>query len=425
MWEVGHGNGLWTTVRASVAPPILKVRHRRWFWGESVTVFDDLIGQRDAVARLQRAVAGAADLVDGGRGVGMTHAWLFTGPPGSGREEAARAFAAALQCPDGGCGHCDSCHQTLTGTHPDVLYVRPSGLSFGVAATRDLVLRAGSKPSGGRFRIVLFEGAERATEAASNALLKAVEEPAARTVWLLCTPTAEDLLVTIRSRCRLVTLRTPSTRAIVEALVERDGVEEARAVEAARAAAGHLDRARALATDETARRRREEVLAIPARLDSLGACVQAAARLYEIAEAEAKESTAALDEQERADLRAAFGEGATGRGVAKAVRGAAGALKELEERQKRRATRLKRDAYDTFLMDLVAFYRDVLAVQLGASVELATGDHDADLRRVARSSTPEATLRRIDAVMECRRRISANVHPQIAMEAMTAALYLG
>ncbi|MEY9215005.1 DNA polymerase III subunit delta' [Thermobifida halotolerans] len=390
-----------------------------------MSVFDDLVGQDTVIEQLHSAARAADDLLAGGDGAGMTHAWLFTGPPGSGRAQAARAFAAALQCPDGGCGHCPSCHQVFAGTHPDVLYVRPSGLSFGVERTRELVMRAASSPTGGRFRVVLFEDADRATEAASNALLKAVEEPAARTVWLLCTPTAEDLLVTIRSRCRLVTLRTPATRAVVEALVDRDGVDPGRAAEAARAAAGHFERARTLATDQTARERRQEILAIPARLDSLGACVQAAARLYEIAEAEAKETTAALDEQEKADLKAAFGEGATGRGVARAVRGAAGAIKELEERQKRRATRLKRDAYDTSLMDLVAFYRDVLAVQLGASVELSSGDHDADLRRVARSSTPEATLRRIDAIMECRRRIGANVHPQIAMEAMTASLYLG
>lgn len=390
-----------------------------------MSVFDTLVGQDTVVQRLRAAVRAADNLLSGGDGTGMTHAWLFTGPPGSGRSRAARAFAAALQCDHGGCGHCPSCHQVSAGTHPDVLYVRPSGLSFGVEQTRELVVRAASSPTGGRFRVVLFEDADRATEAASNALLKAIEEPAPRTVWLLCTPTAHDLLVTIRSRCRLVNLRTPSTEAIIDALVTRDGIDRDRAVAAARAAAGHLERARQLATDETARARREEVLTIPARLDSLGACVHAAARLYEIAEADAKESTAALDEQEKADLKAAFGEGATGKGVAKAVRGAAGALKELEERQKRRATRIKRDAYDTFLMDLVAFYRDVLAIQLGASVELSTADRDADLRRVARSSTPEATLRRIDAIMECRRRINANVHPQIAMEAMTAALYLG
>nr|WP_278459513.1 DNA polymerase III subunit delta' [Thermobifida fusca]PZN61749.1 MAG: DNA polymerase III subunit delta' [Thermobifida fusca] len=390
-----------------------------------MSVFDTLVGQDTVVQRLRAAVRAADNLLSGGDGTGMTHAWLFTGPPGAGRAQAARAFAAALQCTHGGCGECASCHQVLAGTHPDVLYVRPSGLSFGVEQTRELVVRAASSPTGGRFRVVLFEDADRATEAASNALLKAIEEPAPRTVWLLCTPTAHDLLVTIRSRCRLVNLRTPSTEAIIDALVTRDGIDRDRAVAAARAAAGHLERARQLATDETARARREEVLTIPARLDSLGACVHAAARLYEIAEADAKESTAALDAKEKTDQKTAFGEGATGKGVAKAVRGAAGALKELEERQKRRATRIKRDAYDTFLMDLVAFYRDVLAIQLGASVELSTADRDADLRRVARSSTPEATLRRIDAIMECRRRINANVHPQIAMEAMTAALYLG
>ncbi|GAA1448659.1 DNA polymerase III subunit delta' [Nocardiopsis tropica] len=387
-----------------------------------MTVFDDLIGQQATVGQLRRAVAGASDLVAGGRGAGMTHAWLFTGPPGSGRSEAARAFAAALQCRDGGCGHCPSCHQVLAGTHPDLLYVRPSGLSFGVAATRDLVLRAGSRPSGGRFRIVLFEDAERATEAASNALLKAVEEPSPRTVWLLCTPAPDDLLVTIRSRCRLVTLATPGTRELVDALVRRDGVDPVLAQASAVAAAGRIDRARQLATDPEARRRREEVLSIPARLDGLGACVTSAARLYEIAEEESKALTTALDEKEKDELRTAFGEGSTGKGVAKAMRGSAGAMKDLEERQKRRATRIKRDSYDRALLDLAAFYRDVLALQLGASVELSTGERSGDLDRVARSSTPETTLRRIDAIMECRGRIEANVHPQIAMEAMTSAL---
>ncbi|KIH97572.1 DNA polymerase III subunit delta' [Streptomonospora alba] len=388
-------------------------------------VFGDLVGQEAAVERLRAAVRAADDLLAGGPGEGMTHAWLFTGPPGSGRAAAARAFAAALQCRSGGCGSCDACHQVLAGTHADVLYVRPSGLSFGVDKTRELVLKAASRPTGGRFRIVLFEDADRATEAASNALLKAVEEPSPRTVWLLCTPTAEDMLVTIRSRCRQVALGAAPTRAVADLLVRREGVTPDQAAEAARAAAGNVERARQLATDAEARDRRSEVLGMPARLDGTGACVAAAARLYELAEAEAKATTTGLDERERADLKAAFGEGSTGKGVAKAVRGASGALKDLDEQQKRRATRIKRDTYDTALMDLVAFYRDVLAVQLGARVELSTASHEGDLQRVARSSTPESTLRRIDAIMLCRERIAANVHPQIAMEAMTAALYQG
>ncbi|GAB3479675.1 DNA polymerase III subunit delta' [Nocardiopsis coralliicola] len=390
-----------------------------------MSVFDDLVGQDAVVRTLESAARAAAGGGPADGAAGMTHAWLFTGPPGSGREEAARAFAAALQCRDGGCGHCDACHQVLAGTHTDVLYVRPSGLSFGVDRTRDLVLRSASRPAAGRYRIVLFADADRATEAASNALLKAVEEPAPRTVWLLCTPTAEDMLVTIRSRCRQVVLRTPGTAAVAEALVQQDGVDPSTAAEAARSAAGRLDRARRLASDPEARERRAEVLAVPARLDGLGACVSAAARLYEIAENDAKAVTGALDETEKSDLKAAFGEGATGKGVAKAVRGAAGALKDLEERQKRRATRLKRDSYDDALTDLLLFYRDVLALQFGADVELPTGANRADLDRVARSGTPESTLRRIGAIMQCRSRIDANVHPQIALEAMTASLYQG
>jgi DNA polymerase III subunit delta' len=385
-------------------------------------VFDEVVGQESAVARLRAAARAAGEIVQGGQGTGMTHAWLFTGPPGSGRSTAALAFAAALQCPEQGCGHCASCRQVEAGTHADVVRVRPSGLSMGVKETRELVRTSASSPVGGRFRVVVFEDADRATEGASNALLKTIEEPPPRTVWLLCTPTPEDLLVTIRSRCRQISLGTPPAEAVAELLVRRDGVSAERAQWAARAAGGHVGRARHLATDEAAQRRREAVLAIPGRLDGLGAAVAAAAELYADAEAEAKRATGVLDEQERGDLKAAYGEGATGKGVAKAVRGAAGALKELEERQKRRATRIKRDVYDQALLDLVAFYRDVLVVQLGARVDLPAGAREPELHHAARSSGPQDTLRRIEAVMECRRRIAANVHPQIALEAMTAAL---
>lgn len=390
-----------------------------------MSAFDDLVGQDTVIDQLRAATHAAGEQLAGRSGAAMTHAWLFTGPPGAGRSTAARAFAAALQCRDGGCGHCPSCHQVYAGTHPDVLFVKPSGLSFGIERTRELVLRSASSPTGGRFRVVLFEDADRATEAASNALLKAVEEPSPRTVWLLCTPTAEDLLVTIRSRCRLVTLRTPATRAVAGLLTGRHGIDPALAEEAAVASSGHVERALQLATDPEARERRSEVLGIPARLDGMGACVVAAARLYELAESESKATTTGLDKEETDNLKAAFGEGATGKGVAKAVRGAAGALKDLEEMQKRRATRIKRDTYDVALMDLVAFYRDVLAIQMGASVELSTRTRGDDLRRVAEAGTPHATLRRIDAIMRCRSRIGANVHPQIAMEAMTSALFLG
>jgi DNA polymerase III subunit delta' len=384
-------------------------------------VFGDLAGQDEVVAELRRAADAAAAVLRGERATGMTHAWLFTGPPGSGRSVAARAFAAALLCPYGGCGRCPSCHQVRAGTHADLLLVRPDGLSYGVRQTRGLVLRAAGAPSGGRWQVVVFEDADRATEQAANALLKAIEEPAPRTVWLLCAPSAEELVTTIRSRCRLVTLRTPPSEAVAEVLA-RDGVDPERALAAARAAQGHIGRARRLATDPEAARRRDEVLAVPTRLTGIGPAFAAAAALVKAAETEAAAITEELDTPEREALRRAFGEGSTGKGVAKAIRGSAGAMRELEDRQKSRATRLKRDALDRALLDLAAFYRDVLAVQVGAQVELASSGHERDVHRLAGSSRAEATVRRIQAIMACRERLELSVAPLLAVEEMTLAL---
>jgi DNA polymerase-3 subunit delta' len=385
-------------------------------------VFGDLVGQDAVVGELRQAAAAAAAVLRGEPVPGMTHAWLLVGPPGSGRSVAARAFAAALLCPDGGCGHCPSCHQVRAGTHADLLLVRPEGLSYGVRQTRSLVLRAAGAPTGGRWQVVLFEDADRATEQAANALLKAIEEPAPRTIWLLCAPSAEELVTTIRSRCRLVTLRTPPPGAVAEVLTRRDGVDPARALAAARAAQGHIGRARRLATDPEAAQRRDEVLAVPARLTGVGAALSAAASLVKAAESEAAAITTELDEPEREALRRAFGEGSTGKGVAKAIRGSAGAMRELEDRQKSRTTRLKRDALDRALLDLASFYRDVLAVQVGAGSDLASAGHERDVAAVADASAPEATVRRIEAVMACRERLEVNVAPLLAVEELTLAL---
>jgi len=364
------------------------------------------------VDQLSRALAADA---------AMTHAWLFTGPPGSGRSLAARAFAAALLCDRGGCGECKSCHQVTAGTHADLLLVRPDGLSYGVRQTRDLVLKAASAPVYGRWRILVFEDADRATEQAANALLKAIEEPASRTVWLLCAPYADDLPTTIRSRCRLVTLVTPRAGAVA-AVLEREGVAPERARAAALAAQGHIGRARRLATDAEAGRRRGEVLRVPGQVGSIGAALRAAAMLVKAAEAEAAAVRQELDEPEREALRRAFGEGSTGKGVATALRGAAGALRDLEDRQKSRATRLTRDSLDRALLDLAAYYRDVLAVQVGATVELANEPRAEEIRRLAEVAGPAATVRRLEAIMRCRQRLELNAAPLLAVEELTLAL---
>ncbi|NDU74579.1 DNA polymerase III subunit delta' [Actinomadura sp. DSM 109109] len=379
-----------------------------------MSVWDDLVGQEPVIAQLSSAAGGTG---------GLAHAWLFTGPPGSGRVAAARAFAAALQCTETprGCGHCASCHQVLQGTHADVEVVRPQGLSFGVRDARALVLRASSSPSGGGRQIVLFEDADRATEGAANALLKAIEEPPPRTVWLLCTPSPEDLLVTIRSRCRLVTLQTPPIAAIADFLVQRDGVERDTAEVVARAAQGHISRARRLALDPRMRRVREQVVAVPRRLTGVSAAVAAAETLVSAAKAERDAQTAELNDAETSALRKALGESEKGR----MPRGTAGALKELEDRQKSRATRILRDALDRTLLDLASYYRDVLALQLGAGGELVNIELGPELRTAAGDGRPEDTLRRLDAIMDCRERLAANVNPQLAFEALTLALRQG
>ena len=356
----------------------------------------------------------------------MTHAWLFTGPPGSGRSVAARAFAAALLCPAGGCGECASCRQVQAGTHADLLLVRPEGLSYGVKQTRDLVLRAAGAPAGGRWQVVVFEDADRCTEQAANALLKAIEEPAPRTVWLLCAPSAEDLVPTIRSRCRVVTLVVPASAAVAKVLVTRDGIEPAAALAAARAAQGHVGRARRLALDASAAARRADVLRVPLAAVLAGPrAVRGRCAWSGRPRTRPRRSPRNSTSRNGPSLRQAFGEGSTGKGVAKAMRGMAGALKDLEDRQKSRATRVKRDTLDQALLDLAVFYRDVLMLQLGADVELANGDREPDLRAVAASSTPEATLRRLQAIMHCRERLPLNVAPLLAVEEMALSLVEG
>ena len=383
-----------------------------------MSVWADLVGQEHAVAELRSAAAAAASALAGDPAVGMTHAWLFTGPPGSGRSNTARAFAAALQCPNQGCGECDACHTVLAGTHADVTTVSTETLSIGVRETRELVRQSMLTPAGGRWQVIILEDADRLTEQAGNVLLKAVEEPAPRTVWMLCAPSLEDVLPTIRSRCRTVRLVTPRAEAVAEVLVQREAVEPAMAIMAARASQGHIGRARRLVNDEAARRKRDEVLRLPMKASSLAACLGAAAQLVAAAEDVAKEAAAELDAPETEQLRVALGV----EGGRRAPAGTTGALRELEDRQKRRAKRVQRDALDRALVDLASFYRDVLVVQLAATVDLINDSASADIVSVAQASTPETTLRRIDAVLACREALDANAHPLLTAESMMLAI---
>lgn len=387
-----------------------------------MTVFDGLIGQDRVVDVLRTAADAAAASTRGESSSGMTHAWLFTGPPGSGRSVAARAFAAALQCPRGGCGECHECHTAMSGSHPDVTIVVPAGLHLLIAEAREIVASSARAPVLGRWQVTVIEDADRMEERTGNTLLKALEEPPPRGVFLLCAPSPEDLLPTIRSRCRLVTLRIPPYDAVADYLV-REGIDRATAEFAARAAQGHVGRARRLARDDEARRRRREVLKVPTQVATVGGCFSAAADLVEAAREEATVLTGELDVAEASALRDALGD-TGGRGKAR-PRGAAAAVADLERRQKSRATRTQRDALDRALIDLAAFYRDVLALQVGASVEPVNVDLERPVRALAESSSPESTLRRIEAVLACREAIDTNVAPLLAVEAMALSLHAG
>jgi len=378
-----------------------------------MTVWDSLVGQAPAIEALQTAVAGH----------GMSHSWLFTGPPGSGRSNTAVAFAAALQCEHHGLGPdcpdgCHHCHTVLAGSHADVAVVRTEKLTIGVKEVRDLVRRAALTPMGNRWQILIVEDADRLTEQACNALLKAIEEPTPRTVWMLCAPTVEDLLPTIRSRCRLVALSTPTAAQVAEFL-RSFGCEAGRASYAARASQGHIGRARALAFDDAVRDRRQDVVAIPARLTSLGACMSSATQLADNARAEADEITAELDAREKADLDAAYGVVERGR----RPREYAPALRDLEQAQKTRAKRRQLDVVDRGLTDLMSVYRDAIAVATGAPGELVNEDIRPDIDRIVQTSSAELNLRRIGWIFEAREQmLEFNVPVALALESMMVAL---
>lgn len=393
-------------------------------------VFTRLVGQGEVEAELMFAARAARrdpDHHPAGSNA-MTHAWLITGPPGSGRSVAALCFAAALQCTDQenpGCGACRACTTTMAGTHADVRRVVPEGLSIGVDEMRMIVAAASRRPSTGRWQIVVIEDADRLTEGAGNALLKVVEEPPPATVFLLCAPSVdpEDIAITLRSRCRHVALVTPTTAAIAEVLMRTDGLDAEQARWAAAVSGGHVGRARRLATDPEARDRRARALGLVRDAATPARAYAAAEELVAAAETEARALVVGRNETELEDLRTALGAGGTGRGAAGAMRGSVGALKDLERRQKSRQTRASRDALDRALLDLGAFFRDALMIAGGASgVVPSHPDMTERAVTLAAHASPEQLLRCIEAVLACREALAMNVKPKFAVDALVATV---
>ena len=380
------------------------------------SVFDDLVGQKHIADILKGAVAASRT---GSASQEMTHAWVFTGPPGSGRSSAAVAFAQALICPNQGCGACNECQSAATGGHPDVEVIRTEGLSIKVEEIRELLTRVAWAPSMGGWRVVVMEDADRLTESAANALLRAIEEPGIRTVWLLCAPTLHDVLPTIRSRCRHLQLHTPSIEAVTQVLIRRDNISPTMADFAARISQGHIGRAKYLATNESVRSNRKVIMHLPLQLGSLAAAFQAAQTLVDIATTEANVSSDERDEKEVEKLQEAYGKGATGRGMAT---GAAKAVKELEKEQKSRATRMVRDSIDGALLDLTTFYRDVMMVQAGNNGPIINSDIRVEIESFASSLPAHTAVQKMSAILEARKHLAINTAPLVTCEALMCEL---
>jgi len=380
-----------------------------------MSVFSSLIDQSEVVNVLQEAVKSAHN--KGDLTQGMTHAWLFTGPPGSGRSNAAIAFAAALVCKNGGCSNCADCMATITNSHADVELIKTEGLSIKIDEIRELISRASWAPSVASWRVVVIEDADRLTDSAANALLKVIEEPGLRTVWLLCAPTLTDVLPTVRSRCRHLSLRTPSTKAITKLLIERDLIDAATAEFVAKASGGHIGRARRLATDTNAKENRKNIMKLPFAIRDIASAFKAAQYLVEAAKADALTDCEAKDELEISKLKEAWG----GSG-SKLATGGSKAVKELEKEQKSRSTRMVRDYLDRALLDLSTLYRDVLLVQSGSNDSLINEDLKSEISKLAATERPPRTLKKIEAILKTRSNLAQNAAPLLLIEALMCEL---
>ena len=380
-----------------------------------MSVFNSLIDQPQVVQTLKDAV-GSANINEDATQV-MTNTWLFTGPAGSGRSNAAIAFAAALVCEKGGCSTCNSCISTILGTHADVELIKTQGLSIKIDEVRELITRASWKPSIANYRIVVIEDADRLTDSAANALLKVIEEPGLRTIWLLCAPTLTDVLPTIRSRCRHLALRTPSTKAITKLLIERDQIESKTAEFVARASGGHIGRARRLALDATARQNRENILRLPLMIKDIASAYKAAQFLVDSAKSEAVADAEEKDQNEISKLKEAWG--STG---SKMVTGGSKAIKELEKEQKSRSTRMVRDYLDRALLDLATLYRDIMLVQANSTESLINQDLLEEIKQLAALKSPARTVEQIDAILRTRRNLAQNAAPLLLIEALMCEL---
>ena len=335
-----------------------------------------------------------------------------------GAVDAAHAFAAALLCPEGGCGVCKSCVLAKAGTHPDIAVLSTEKVVISIDEVRSLVADSQFGSSMGKFRIMIIEDADRMIERSSNVLLKALEEPPAGTIWLLCAPSEADMLPTIRSRVRRVGLKVPAVEEVARLLVARDGIEPALAAQVAAESQSHIGMARRLATSHEARSRRRETLLAALAINGVTSAVTTAERWLDIAKKDAEALTTERDLEERTATLRTMGL-QPGDAIPNNLKAD---LKALEEAQKRRATRSLRDGIDRIMVDLLALYRDVLTLQIDAKSPLINAELSNQISEAAEVTTPAQTIEKLEAIAQARLRIDRNVRDLMVLESLGVSL---
>lgn len=369
-------------------------------------VFRDVVSQPEAISALLSEISH--------EGRDIHHAWLFTGPPGSGRSQLALAFAAALLCPDGGCGVCNFCQMIQSRNHPDVQVLNTERVLISVDEVTEFIEKSIQMPALGKFRIMVIEDADRMSERTSNLLLKSLEEPPKGTIWMICAPSEADLLPTIRSRVRRVQLKVPTVAAVAQLLVEKYGIAFDLAFNSASQAQSHVGMARRLASNAGARDRRTQALRAVLSITDIPSAMYVSETLAKLAESDGAQLTAEQDETERKELLISLGVSEE----SKLNPSSRAQLRRLEESQKRRATRSKRDGLDRILVDLMGLYRDVLTVQLGTGGPLINVDLVQEITKLANESTQSQSIHNIEQIEKVRYRMDRNVKDTYLLDSL-------
>ena len=381
-----------------------------------MSVWESIIGQKPVCDMLSAIATGDSSK--------LAQSWLICGPPGSGRSNLARAFAAALESPDHGLDAEPTrvTRQVLAGTHPDVSILATDKVTIGIDEVRELITVSEQMPSTAPWRIIIIEDVDRMLERKKNVLLKEIEEPAEHCIWLLCAPSAQDVLPTIRSRTRIVNLAVPQPDAVAQWLERSNGIEASVAEQAARLAEGHIGIARLYATDERVRSERDELVAGVLNLRRASDAVLLADRLNADAKSQAEHDVERVAAREQADFRRINGLGESDR-IPPKLRGAYNAIAKKDE-IKRKATRRSRDVLDRALNSIASVYRDVAVLQNNAeeSVGIINREHRAAIAELAAGMSRQGAVARLDHVAVARKRLNGNGNPLLVFEALFCAL---